>query len=129
MISRRVLDKIGALDPQFWGYFADLDLGIRTRIAGYNLVLARGAFALHMKSANFDYLPAKERQMKLNLRWMRVYENWARFKLKYGMPVEQIYPCVYQHFINDIKWDDLSTAEYDADKHYFKRGDYSKFFL
>jgi GT2 family glycosyltransferase len=124
LISRKVIEKIGTLDPHFYGYFADHDFGIRTRIAGYKLVLARGAFAMHMQSANFEYLPEAERQVKLHLRWMRVFENWARFKLKYGLPVDQPYTS-----INDIPWDILSSAEFDIAKYYCPSANYSRFIL
>jgi O-antigen biosynthesis protein len=124
LISRKVLDKIGTIDPMFFGYFADHDLGIRTRIAGYKIVLSQGAFALHMQKANFEYLPEKERQIKLNLRWMRIFENWARFKLKYGLQVEQPYTS-----LNDIPWDDLNSVEFDTAKHFCQPVDNTMYFL
>ena len=124
LISRRVLDTIGTLDPLFYGYFADHDIGIRTKIAGYKLVLAQRAFALHMQSANFEYLPEREKQIKLELRFMRVCENWARFKLKYALPIDQPYRGVA-----DIPWDQLSSVNFDIAKHYCRPGDYTKYFL
>jgi GT2 family glycosyltransferase len=124
LISRRVLDKIGTLDPQFYGYFADHDLGVRTRIAGYKIVLARGAFAFHLRRANFEYLPEQLRKEKISLRWSRVYENWARFKMKYGMPVELRYTN-----INSIPWDELSAVEFNAARHYCPPKDYKRYIL
>ena len=124
LISKRVLDKIGTLDPQFFGYFADHDLGIRTRIAGYKIILARGAFAFHMRHANFEYLPEELREVKLSLRWMKVFENWARFKMKYGLPIELNYTGV-----NDIPWDKLSAAEFNTAKHYCSPKDYTHYIL
>jgi GT2 family glycosyltransferase len=120
LVSRAVLDRIGTLDPLFFGYFADHDFGIRAQIAGFNLVLARGAFAFHQQAANFDYLPQQQQQQKLNRRWMRVFENWARFKLKYGLPVE----LPYETMLN-IPWATLSAAKFDSKKHYIPAGDYS----
>ncbi|MDU0458554.1 MAG: glycosyltransferase [Geobacteraceae bacterium] len=94
LISRKVIDAIGTLDPFFYGYFTDHDLGLRAQKANFKLVLARGAFAVHCQDANLDYLSDSERTAKTNLRWKRVYENWARFKIKYGLPVEQTYEGV-----------------------------------
>ena len=94
LVSRKVIDTIGTLDPFFYGYFADQDLGLRAKRAGFKLVLARGAFAVHHHTANFDYLSEDERKAKTKRRWARVYENWARFKIKYGLPVEQAYEGV-----------------------------------
>jgi GT2 family glycosyltransferase len=124
LISRRVLDKIGTLDPRFYGYFADSDLGIRTRIAGYNIILARGAFAFHLRHSNFEYLPEELREEKIALRLIRMYENWARFKMKYEMPVELTYTN-----INDIPWDKLSTVEFNAARHYCPPKDYKRYIL
>ena len=94
LVSRKVIDAIGTLDPAFYGYFADQDLGLRAKRAGFKLVLARGAFAVHHHTANLDYLTESERTTKINRRWARVHENWARFKIKYGLPVEQAYEGV-----------------------------------
>jgi len=102
LVTRKLLDSIGALDPLFYGYFCDHDLGVRARRSGFSPVLARGAFAAHMHTANFDYLPDEEKKAKSNRRWGRVYENWARFKLKYGMPVDLQYSGV-----RNIPWADI----------------------
>lgn len=118
LISRKVLDSIGTLDPLFYGYFCDHDLGVRARRAGFSPVLARGAFAAHMHMANFDYLPDEERKAKGNRRWGRVYENWARFKLKYGMPVDLQYTGV-----RNIPWADISKST-DNQEIFQKPGNY-----
>lgn len=123
LVSRAVLDKIGVLDPMFFGYFADNDYGLRARIAGFKLVLARGAFAFHMRDANFNYLPEELREKKKMLRFMRVFENWARFKLKYGLPVEQPYTSM-----NDLDWEVLSQKPFKPDLWYSPPGDYSRYF-
>jgi protein O-GlcNAc transferase len=105
LVSRKVIDTIGTLDPVFYGYFADQDLGLRAKRAGFKLVLARGAFAVHHHTANLDYLSESERTTKTNRRWARVYENWARFKIKYGMPVELAYEGVRL-----IPWQKMADA-------------------
>ncbi len=120
LVTRAVLDRIGALDPRFYGYFADHDFGIRARVAGFSMVLARGAFAYHQRAANFDYLPEAERTRKMDLRWMRVIENWARFKLKYDLPVELPYRSM-----QEVPWERLSTQVFDPARHYTAPGDYS----
>lgn len=123
LVSRTVLDKIGTLDPNFFGYFADHDYGVRARIAGYKLVLARAAFAFHKRDANFNYLPDALRNQKMSLRWMRIFENWARFKLKYGLPVD----LPYTTFIN-LDWEDLCRRPFTSELCYVPPGDYSKYF-
>jgi GT2 family glycosyltransferase len=122
LVTRAVIDQIGTFDPVFYGYFADHDYGIRARIAGFKLVLARGAYAMHNRAANFDYLPKHLREQKLSLRWSKVYENWARFKMKYGLPVELPYTS-----INDIDWNKISSPDYSRDHHYIPPIDYSTY--
>ena len=104
LITRRLLDDVGFVDPRFFGYFADHDLGVRARQAGFSPQVALGAFAWHQHGANMDYLPQTQRDEKVRARWARVNENWARFKDKYGLPVSLPYRGVRR-----IPWDGLSA--------------------
>lgn len=47
LIQRSVLDKIGVMDPRYFGYFGDIDFGLRAQRAGFLLVCAKGAWLLH----------------------------------------------------------------------------------
>jgi len=127
LVTRAVIDKIGTFDPLFYGYFADHDYGIRARIAGFKLVLARDAYALHNRSSNFDYLPKHLREQKLNARWSKIFENWARFKMKYGLPVELPYPGINN--IDWTTWTRLCSPNYSYDHHYTPPMDYSTYRL
>ena len=80
LVNRTALEKVGYYDNLFYGYFADHDLGIRLRSAGYKLILSLGAFSYHDKHINFNYLKGEEKKKKLHNRFIKVYENWARFK-------------------------------------------------
>jgi len=122
LVSRSVLDKIGTFDPLFYGYFADSDFGIRCRNAGFCLFLVPGAWAYHDCGTNFSHLPEELRKQKLRQRWSRVYENWARFKLKYGLPVNLAYTSV-----NDIPWATLSSKGFSAELDYREPGNYLRF--
>jgi GT2 family glycosyltransferase len=119
--TRALIAKIGALDPWFYGYFADIDYGLRAQVAGFELALVRGAFAYHQRDANFGYLPEKERKAKLQRRWMRVYENWARFKLKWRLPVAMAYPD-----IGELPWGELAAMPFDIARHFSAPVDYSR---
>lgn len=46
-LSRSVLDRIGVFDPRFYGFFGDLDFGVRLHRAGFRHVIARGAWLFH----------------------------------------------------------------------------------
>jgi GT2 family glycosyltransferase len=124
MVSRSVIDAIGTIDPLFYGYFADPDYGLRAERAGFPLVLVPGAWAYHHRGSNFSYLQESEMQKKIGRRWQRIYENWARFKLKYDLPVSLPYSD-----INAIPWRNLASKEFDASQDYCKPLDYSGFLV
>lgn len=124
LVSRPVIDKIGIFDPLFFGYFADHDYGLRAQIAGFKLILARGAFALHNRDSNFNFLPEDLKQQKLQARWGKVFENWARFKMKFGLPVELPYSSM-----NNIEWKELSSQTYNRNQHYMSAKEYSRYLI
>jgi GT2 family glycosyltransferase len=47
LLKRAVFDKIGVLDLRFFGYFGDVDYGMRAQLAGFKLVCAKGAWLHH----------------------------------------------------------------------------------
>ena len=122
LTKREVVSKIGTFDPLFYGYFADHDYGIRVIRSGYKLAVAKGAFAYHHQDANFDYLDTENRDNKLNARWAKVMENWARFKLKYDLPVNLLYSS-----INDIDWDGLNNQQCEKDGLFIPTVNYSEY--
>ncbi len=122
LVTRSVIERIGTFDPWFYGYFADPDFGLRARVAGFEPALVPGAFAYHQQDANFGYLPDAERKAKVERRWVRVIENWARFKLKWGMPVEQPYQS-----IAGLPWSELAARPFEAQRHFTAPRDYTRF--
>jgi GT2 family glycosyltransferase len=120
MVSRALLNKIGTFDPLFYGYFADHDFGLRAQIAGFSTLFAPGAYAYHMEQSNLNYLSETERENKLQRRWRRVIENWARFKMKYGLPVELEYTAM-----KHIPWDLIRAEPFSPQRHYSKPADYT----
>lgn len=105
LVTRKVIDKIGYIDPRFYGYFADHDFALRARKAGFRTVLAIGAFCWHQHGANFEYLEPKVREEKVRSRWARVNENWARFKEKYALPYDMPYKGMRR-----VPWDELAKS-------------------
>jgi GT2 family glycosyltransferase len=47
LVKRTVVDRIGVLDQRFFGYFGDVDYGLRAQLAGFKLVCAKGAWLYH----------------------------------------------------------------------------------
>jgi GT2 family glycosyltransferase len=124
LATRAVIARIGTFDPNFYGYFADPDYGLRAKIAGFELALVPGAFAFHQVDANFAYLPETQRAEKIDRRMMRVYENWARFKMKYGLPVSMAYES-----IASIPWERLESVPFETSRHYCAPADYGRFLI
>jgi len=119
IVNRQLLNKIGSFDPLFYGYFADHDYGLRAQIAGMPILLVPGAYAFHQAGSNISYLNEEAQARKLSLRWARIHENWARFKLKYGISVDVPYTSIH-----DIAWEALASASFSQENHYIKTKDY-----
>ena len=47
LIKRSVIERIGVMDLRFFGYFGDIDYGMRAHAAGFKLVCAKGAWLFH----------------------------------------------------------------------------------
>lgn len=122
LVRRPLLDKIGTIDTSLFGYFADIDFGVRARIAGFKQVTALGAFAYHSQDANFRYLDPAAHEAKRERRVGRVHGAWGRFCTKYAAAIPE-----GSRFskVGDLPWDSLSDTEFIAAKHYVAPLDYS----
>lgn len=47
LVKRALVERIGVLDLRFFGYFGDLEYGMRAQLAGFKLVCAKGAWLYH----------------------------------------------------------------------------------
>lgn len=48
LVKRALIDKIGVMDVGLFGYYGDVDYGIRAKLAGFDLVCAKGAWLYHL---------------------------------------------------------------------------------
>ena len=55
LLKRELVDAIGVLDLNFFGYFGDVDYGMRAHLAGFKLVCAKGAWLLHEGSGHLRH--------------------------------------------------------------------------
>ena len=95
LVNRELLEKIGYFDCiNFKDYFGDLDFGIRAKAFNFKCIVSQGAFCYHHAGINFNYLPEEQKKIKLRRRNIFLTEDWARFKLKYKLPINLIYPGV-----------------------------------
>jgi hypothetical protein len=94
LISRSLVDRIGVLDLRFFGYFGDLDYGMRAHLAGYKIVCAKGAWLWHegaghvkaaAKAANLDLSVMSDRRMQL------VQAAYAEFRKKWDETLSETY--------------------------------------
>jgi len=52
LIKRALVERIGVLDLRFFGFFGDIDYGMRAHLAGFKLVCAKGAWLYHEGSGH-----------------------------------------------------------------------------
>ena len=52
LLKRSLIERIGVLDLRFFGYFGDMDYGLRAQQAGFKLVCAKGAWLFHEGSGH-----------------------------------------------------------------------------
>ena len=74
LVRRALIDAIGVLDTRFFGYFGDVDYGLRARRAGFRLVCAKGAWLYHfgeghvrqeVKDGGVNLIDARNRRLQL----------------------------------------------------------------
>jgi GT2 family glycosyltransferase len=85
LIRRELVQRIGVLDTDFFGYFGDVDYGMRARLAGFKLVCALGAWLFHSGAGHVlreaqqrgekNVAEAYERRMALVDAAYRVFQN------------------------------------------------------
>jgi GT2 family glycosyltransferase len=55
LLKRSLIERIGVLDLRFFGYFGDVDYGVRAHLAGFKLVCAKGAWLFHEGSGHVKH--------------------------------------------------------------------------
>ncbi len=59
LITRAAIEKIGVYDPRYFGYFGDIDYGLRLQRAGFKMVCAKGAWLWHEGAGAYKSLQAQ----------------------------------------------------------------------
>jgi cellulose synthase/poly-beta-1,6-N-acetylglucosamine synthase-like glycosyltransferase len=96
LIKREVFDKIGVFDPRYFGYFGDIDFGLRLQRAGFKMVCAKGAWLWHEGAAAYrDEAQRKQQDYQVI--------HAARM---------QVVNAAYRAFRE--KWDPTMPAEYST---------------
>ncbi len=64
LVKRSLVERIGVLDLRFFGYFGDVDYGLRTQLAGFKLVCAKGAWLYHEGAGHVKRQLERDKQAK-----------------------------------------------------------------
>jgi hypothetical protein len=105
LVRRPVIDAVGVMDRQFFGYFGDPDYGLRVRRAGFRLVCAKGAWLKHYGQGHIkdQHLRTRESMDSLHAKRMSLVQaGWDKFRAKWD-------PALPPAFVNTlpVDWDRL----------------------
>ena len=98
LIKRALVDTIGVMDLRFFGYFGDVDYGMRAHLAGFKLVCAKGAWLLHHGGGHVRREIALDRERSFEAaraRRMELVETaYGEFRGKWGGDLPERYDNV-----------------------------------
>lgn len=96
LITRPLLDKVGVFDTRYFGYFGDIDFGLRAQRAGFKMVCAAGAWLFHEGAGHY-----KDQAATTNTDMQVVHNNRM-----------QVVNAAYKEFRN--KWDPTMPENYSS---------------
>jgi GT2 family glycosyltransferase len=108
LIKREVIDKIGVFDPRYFGYFGDIDFGLRVQRAGFKMVCAKGAWLWHEGAAAYkDKARSTQQDYSIihNARMQVVNDAYKKFREKWDLSMPPNYGGT-----DNIPFDKLRTA-------------------
>lgn len=90
LIKRSVIERIGVMDMRFFGYFGDIDYGMRAHVAGFKLVCAKGAWLFHKGAGHITTDKAGvEAAFARRMRW--VEQAYQAFREKWDITLPGTY--------------------------------------
>ena len=96
LIKRDLVKKIGVLDLRFFGYFGDVDYGMRAHLAGFKLVCAKGAWLYHVGGGHVkrEVVKAPNANVEVHVakRMALVETAYQEFRRKWSMELPPTYP-------------------------------------
>jgi GT2 family glycosyltransferase len=94
VVNRALINRIGVIDSRYFGYFGDVDYGIRSIRAGFRLVCAKGAWLWHeqggyvkddARRSGTDITVAHARRLEA------VQRSYVEFRLKWDTKLPEKY--------------------------------------
>jgi GT2 family glycosyltransferase len=67
LYRKKVIEKIGGFDEDFWSDWEDYDLGYRVNIAGFKSVYTPKFLCLHVGGGSFGFSPERMTRMYRNM--------------------------------------------------------------
>lgn len=95
LIKRSVLDRIGVMDRRYFGYFGDIDYGLRAQRAGLRLVCAKGAWLHHVGAGYYKEQAARTGEELASIHAARmqvVAAAYSAFRDKWDTSLPPEYP-------------------------------------
>ena len=96
LVKKEVIDKIGGFDERFLlGNFEDDDLCIRTKKAGFRLVMAHDSFVHHFQSKTFKvnkinyYINFMQNRQRFLRKWQNKDVDFSLYAYSYTFPAVQ----------------------------------------
>lgn len=115
LVKRALIDRIGVMDIGLFGYYGDVDYGIRAKLAGFDLVCAKGAWLYHlggghmvreMEKSGGSFHEHKAKRMNL------VRDAFRVFRAKWNLPLPETFTGIpdFSEFISagtqcDVRYD------------------------
>ena len=99
LIKREVLNRIGTFDPRYFGYFGDIDFGLRLQRAGFRMVCAKGAWIWHAGQGAYksEQQRTGEEYEKIHRRRMEVVNRaYQEFRAKWDTSMSENYRSVME---------------------------------
>ena len=66
LINKKVLEKIGPLDKEYWIWFEEVDFCKRAKLAGFKIFYYKDAQIIHVKAQAFNQVLGITKQSYLN---------------------------------------------------------------
>lgn len=116
LVTRNVIDAIGVPDMRFFGFMADIDYGIRARRAGFDLLIARGAWLHHVGGGHCKEAGRDEAgQRAIRVKYVADAERaWLQFRQKWGTNI----PSDYRHLDATAMTTMVKTGAVDGSSDY-----------
>jgi GT2 family glycosyltransferase len=102
LLKRALVERIGVLDTRFFGYFGDVDYGMRAHLAGFKLVCAKGAWLFHRGGGHVHRESQLAGEADVKAAYRRrldmVEEAYTLFRQKWGIERPLRYPEVKESY-------------------------------